>query len=207
MREFENAPYSLARMNKEPVLYIVRHGATVDDDTYSGPTNPKLNDQGRKDAEQAAKFMAGRKTGNTIISSEMDRTRETADILGKILGKKVQTRKDLDSLDVGDVSKMSDKEEADRVIKHHQENPHKSIPGGESINHFDKRVEPELMDGIRIFHQTGKPPIFSVHHSVQHVAGKVFNDDKDSALTEPGGVVAVYKDSSGFRAVPIFKPE
>lgn len=207
MRQFENAPYSMARMSQEPVLYILRHGSTVGDDTYSGPTNPKLNAEGRKDAEGAAKFLSTRKTGD-IVSSEMDRTKETADIVGKILGKKVTTIKNLDSLDVGDVSKMKDKEEADRVIRHHQNNPHEDIPGGESINHFDGRVEPELREGINTFYKTGRPPIFSVHHSVQHVVGKVFNGDKDSALTQPGGIVAIYQREPGkFEAVPIFRRE
>lgn len=197
----------MAWMKKEPVLYILRHGATVDDDTYSGPTNPKLNEQGRKDAESAAQFLSGRKTGD-IISSEMDRAKETANILAKALGKKVETRADLDSLDVGDVSKMSDKEEADRIVQHHKDNPQKPIPGGESVNHFDQRIEPELMRGIQKYFETGKPPIFTVHHSVQHVAGKVFNGDMDSALTLPGGVVAVYPTEAGaFEAVPIFRPE
>ena len=204
--EFHNAPYSLAKAHSEPVLYVVRHGSTVDDDTYSGPTNPPLNEQGKKDAQGAADFLQGRKTGN-IISSQMDRAKETANILGQALGKKVQSTPDLDSLDVGDVSKMSDKDEADRIIHHHQENPHKAIPGGESINHFDGRIEPELMSNIGSFYKTGKPNVLSVHHSVQHTAGKVFNGDKDSALTKPGGVVAVYKTPTGFVAKPIFKPE
>lgn len=194
-------------MSAEPVLYIVRHGSTVDDDTYSGPTNPKLNEQGRKDAQQAAEFLRGKNTGD-IVSSEMDRTKETANILAKLLNKKVTTAKDLDSLDVGDVSKMEDKEEADRVIHHHQNNPDEPIPGGESISQFDSRIEPELMKGIGMYYKTGMPPIFSVHHSVQHAAGKIFNGDKDSALTDPGGVIAIYKTSPGsFKAVSIFKPE
>lgn len=207
MRQFENAPYNMARMRKEPVLYLVRHGATVDDDTYSGPTNPKLTEQGRKEGAQAAEFLSGRKTGD-IVSSEMDRTKETANIIGKALGKSVTTRKDLDSLDVGDISKMSDKDEADRIIQHHKDNPHETIPGGESVNDFDRRVYPELMRGIESYYRTGNPPIFSIHHSIQHVAGKVFNGDMYAALSDPGGVVAVYPTESGsFEAVPIFKPE
>jgi broad specificity phosphatase PhoE len=207
MRQFENTPYSMAGIKKEPVLYLVRHGATVDDDTYSGPTNPKLTEQGRKEGAQAAAFLSGRKTGD-IVSSEMDRAKETASIIGKILGKKTSTRKDLDSLDVGAVSKISDKDEADRIIQHHKDNPHETIPGGESVNHFDQRVEPELMRGIESYYRTGKPPIFAVHHSIEHVAGKVFNNDMDSALTDPGGVIAIYPTESGnFEAIPIFKRE
>jgi broad specificity phosphatase PhoE len=193
-------------MTKEPILYLVRHGATLGDDTYSGPPNPPLTEQGRNDAAEVAQFFVGRKTGD-IVSSELGRTQATANEIGKALGKKVQLSKGLDSLDVGDVSKIKDKDEADKVIHHHQDNPDEPIPGGESINHFDRRIEPELMKGIGTYYKTGLPSIFSIHHSVQHTAGKIFNNDKDSALTHPGGVVAVYKDSNGFRAVPIFKPE
>jgi glucosyl-3-phosphoglycerate phosphatase len=204
--EFKNTPYSLAQMNLGPVLYIARHGATGDDESYNGPENPDLNEHGVRNAYTLADYLSGLKTGS-FISSAMNRAKQTADIVGRKLGKKVTLQPALDALDVGNVANAASKEEADKTIKHHQANPDTKIPGGESISGFRKRVRPEFIKSIKNFYKTGKPDVQFVHHSVQHEAGQYFNDDKDSALTEPGGLVAVYRTPNGYEARPIFKPE
>jgi broad specificity phosphatase PhoE len=208
MRQFSKTPYALISMkSRQPLLYIVRHGRTGDDDSYNSPENPPLTKEGRQDAKAAAEFLSGKKTGN-LISSLYDRSKETAEIIGKVLNKQPQLDKDIDSLDVGDVSKMATKEEADRVIQHHQANKDESIPGGESINHFHERVFPAFMNSIGNFYTSGEPDVMAAHHSVQHAAGEFFNGDKDSALTKTGGVIAVYQiGPAKFEAVPVFRPE
>lgn len=206
MREFQNAPYKLAKMNSEPVLYIVRHGATGDDDSYNSPENPDLNEQGIKEANNTADFLSGKKLGN-FISSVLNRARQTADIAGKKLGKKVILEPDLDSLDIGNVANAATKEEADRAIKYHQDNPNEKIPGGESISDFRKKVRPQFNKSIQNYYQIGKPDVQFAHHSVEYEAGQYFNHDKNSALTKPGGVVAVYRTPNGYEARPIFRPE
>jgi broad specificity phosphatase PhoE len=208
MREFSDAPYGLIRTKADqPVLYIVRHGSTGDDDSYNSPENPPLTEQGREDAKAAAKFLADKNIGN-LLTSIFDRSKETAEFISQATGVKPQADKAIDSLDVGDVSKLSTKEEADKVIKHHQTHKDKPIPGGESIQNFHNRVFPQFTKSIQNFYKTGKPSVLSAHHSVQHAAGEFFNNDKDSALTKTGGVVAVYQIGPGrFKAVPVFRPE
>lgn len=190
----------------QPLLYIVRHGATGDDENYNSPENPNLNEAGRKDAQDLVRFFRGRKIGN-VYTSAMKRATETADILTKEMGnKKPISKKSLDSLDIGHVASIADSDVADRVIHYHQKNPHIPIPGGESLAQLGTRVRPEFEEAINRFKQTGEPDVFVVHHSIQHEAGKYFNGDKDSALTEPGGVVAVYSDGrGGLMAQPIYK--
>ena len=204
--EFQNTPYSLAKMNLGPVLYIARHGATGDDESYNSPENPDLNEQGIKNAERLADFLSDRKTGN-FKSSIMKRALHTAEISARKLGKKIVLVPALDSLDVGDVASMKNEDEADRVIHHHQDNPEEKIPGGESISDFRKRVRPVFIKSIKDFYQTGKPDVLFAHHSIEHEAGHYFNGDKDSSLTEPGGVVAVFRTPGGYEARPIFKAE
>src|SRR4029077_4761231 len=140
MSQFSDTPYALIRgvQTKQPILYIVRHGATGDDDSYNSPENPKLTEKGKQDAEAAAKFFSDKKIGN-IYASVYRRSTETAETIGKELNKKVQPDEAIDSLDVGDVSKLPSADEADKVIKHHQANKDKQIPGGESINDFHER--------------------------------------------------------------------
>jgi broad specificity phosphatase PhoE len=203
--EFSKTPYSLATLHRnKPVLLILRHGATGDDDTYNSPVNPPLDDEGKKQVSETADFLKQFEP-DKIIASPTHRSKESADIVGKKLGKEVQVNKDIDSLDVGDVKDIKSNEEADRVIKHHQQNIHEPLPGGESVHHFQERVRPVLMDSIHSYHETGKPDIISAHHSVQHEAGQFFNGNKDSALTEPGGVVGVFQTPQGLRAKAIYK--
>jgi broad specificity phosphatase PhoE len=190
----------------EPVLYIARHGASGNDDDYNSPVNPELNAQGIKEAQELAEFFKGKKVGN-IYSSVMHRAAQTANILGKALGKKPIMDKDLDALDVGNVSDLKDSDEADRTVRYHQKNSHLPFPGGESIDEIERRVRPQFKAAIKRFHQTGHPDILVAHHSIQYEAGKYFNHDKDSALTELGGALAVYPDSEGaLMAEPVYKP-
>lgn len=201
MRQISDTPYSLV---KQPVLYVVRHGATGDDDTYNSPKNPKLTEQGRKDAQEAADFFEGKSFGR-ILMSGYHRSVETA---SAIQGNVPRIKEDrLDSLDVGDVSNAKTAEEADRIVKHHVANPHKKFPGGENLKGFRDRVDSALEESIQHYFQTGKPDIAVAHHSVQHEVGRLFNGDDKSVLTKTGGVIAVYMTPKGLKAVPIFKAE
>lgn len=204
--EFSNIPYSLVRKDSQPVLYVVRHGATGDDDSYNSPENPHLNEEGWKDAQAAAEFLADKKVG-PIITSGFYRTEETAQEIAKHIGKPVIIADGLDSWRVGDVKHMKSSEDADRVIQHHVDNPHKPIPGGESLNSLRGRVDPVLEEGVKDGVATGNPPVMIAHHSIQHEVGRLFNGDHESALTKTGGIVAVYMTPTGLRAISIFRPE
>src|SRR5579859_4716489 len=99
MRQFSNAPYSLAH-TLIPVLYVVRHGSTGDDDSYNSPENPHLDAEGLAQAEEVASFLQSKKIGS-IVASKHHRTVETAKVFAKHVGKKVELNGGLDSLDVG----------------------------------------------------------------------------------------------------------
>ncbi len=204
MREFSDAPYSLARMTNQPVLYIVRHGSTGDDERYNSPVNDPLNEKGQEDARQAASFLSGKPLGR-ILTSEQDRATQTANIMGQRLGRMPIVNRDLDSLNVGDVKDAASDEEADKVIRHHFANPHLPFPNGESPDQFSARVLPIILRSIQNYYMSGRPDALIAHHSTQHEAGKQFNGDKDSALTETGGILGIYPVVGGFEAEPIFK--
>ena len=72
------------------MLYILRHGATGAnaDDTFRGLRQIPLNTEGRKQAKAAGEFLKGRKI-TKICSSDLNRAKETAEIVGRILGAKV----------------------------------------------------------------------------------------------------------------------
>lgn len=204
--ELSNTPYSLAATVGKPVLYVVRHGCTGDDNSYNSPVNPNLDAKGWEDARAAANFLSKLRTGS-LHTSGFKRSAETANVVGKAIEVAPQIDNRLDSWDVGTAANASSAEEADRIIQHHVDNPDKVIPGGESLAHLRERVTPAFMDGVQEGISTGKPPVYVAHHSVQHEVGRVFNNDKDSALTHTGGVTAVYLTPAGFKAVAIFRPE
>lgn len=201
-----NTSYQLARMMNRPLLYVGRHGWTGDDNSYNSPVNPPLDKKGLEDAHAAADFLADKITG-PIYTSGFQRSLETSNIIGDKLGKKPNVDARLDSWDVGDIAKADSAEEADRLVKHHVENPDKSTPGGESLSHMRQRVEPSLWEGVQYGLKTGKPPIYEAHHSIQHEVGRVFNGDHESALTHTGGFVAVILTPKGLKAIPVFRPE
>jgi glucosyl-3-phosphoglycerate phosphatase len=198
--------YSLVRMLGAPVLYVVRHGWTGDDNSYNSPVNPVLDHKGLEDAKAAADFLATKVAGS-IYTSGFRRAFETASIIGDRLDKTPQVNDGLDSWDIGDISKATSSEEADRAIDKHVSDPERVPPGGESLSAMRKRIEPVLRDGVAMGVRNGKPPIFVAHHSVQHEVGRVFNNDDESALTHTGGVVAVILTPQGLKAVPVFRSE
>jgi len=201
-----NVPYSFAKVSTDPVLYIVRHGATGDDDSYNSPENPHLNEQGKREAAEVAKWFQGRPI-SAIRMSGHHRTQETAAAIGNLLGLTPRVDLRIDSLDVGDVAHVGSEEEADRIVQHHVRNRNETIPGGESLNDFENRVDPAVFDGIKNYYKTGKPEAFVTHHSVQHEVSRLLNGNKDSALTHTGGVTAVMMTPGGLRAVPVYKQE
>jgi broad specificity phosphatase PhoE len=204
--EYANVSYKLARPINQPVLYIVRHGWTGDDNSYNSPINPNLDKKGWDDAKAAAEYFSNKNTGS-IRTSGFKRAAATAGVIANRLGKTPVMDDRLDSWDVGDVANAPSSEEADRIIAHHVQHPNKVIPGGESLAQLQARATPVLMEGVQEGLRTGKPPIYIAHHSIQHEAGRLFNGDHESALTHTGGAVAVYKTPNGFKAIPVFRPE
>lgn len=64
------------------ILYLIRHGQY---DTSEGPSSGRLTGLGRRQAKRLAKHFAGH-TINSIVSSDLPRAIETADILAAELG-------------------------------------------------------------------------------------------------------------------------
>jgi broad specificity phosphatase PhoE len=187
------------------VAYILRHGSSGDDEQYNSPVNDPLDSVGRGQAYAAAQWFKDKPVGK-IVTSGLKRAKETADIIGDKIGKTPKIDDRVDSLNVGNVKDMPSSDEADRVIKHHAENPSKKIPGGESFDDFRAEVHPALKEAVEDGN-AGDPTLVISHHSIQHEAGNLFNGDHESALSKPGGAIAVYKTDTGYKAVPVFKPE
>ncbi|MGY1751120.1 bifunctional RNase H/acid phosphatase [Modestobacter sp. SYSU DS0511] len=84
------------------VTHLLRHGRTehTPERRYSGSSDLPLSQVGRADAEAAARHLAGRGI-DVIVSSPLQRTRQTAEAAAAVLGVPVEVDTDLRELDFG----------------------------------------------------------------------------------------------------------
>jgi broad specificity phosphatase PhoE len=189
------------------VAYVLRHGDTAmnDQNRYRGQTNAPLNDKGKNDAKEVAKFFADKQIGQAF-SSPLARATDTAKEVLKDKGIKATKDRRLLPLDAGKFTGMK-KDDAKADMKYYHDHTDERIPGGESIDGMHKRVRPALFKAFRAGLRSGKPSLVSAHSSVIHSLGAILHEDHKAALVEPGGVVQVSFDGKKFNAVPVLKPK
>jgi broad specificity phosphatase PhoE len=187
------------------LLWIVRHGVTTPDELglHGGWIDDPLNDAGKQQAEDAKKYLAGKKFKH-VISSDMDRAQETAGIIAP--DHKRYVDKQLRPWDVGKFSgKDHDiyKDEFESYIKH----PTVQIPDGESMAQFGMRMHSVLMKYVEFAKKNG--PTLLVTHSRNFTQFKKHIEDKnefkkpnDWDKVREGGIMVVL-DEDGFLKVEI----
>ena len=133
-------------------LYLIRHGATANNRAkpprlQGRRTDPGLSDEGRRQAEQTARFLSSAGLKN-VFSSPLLRARETAGAIAKPHGLEVVTVDDLVEADVGlwEGRTWAEIEETDReaylaFMENGAENPYQ---GGETIRTVMERSAPAL---------------------------------------------------------------
>lgn len=88
-------------------LHLVRHGQStwnVEGRLQGQTAHPELTDLGRTQAQAAADLLAERVTGSVaIVSSDLVRARQTADVIARTLGATVVDDPDLREQAVGDL--------------------------------------------------------------------------------------------------------
>ncbi|MFC7486958.1 histidine phosphatase family protein [Knoellia sp. CPCC 206453] len=88
-------------------LHLVRHGQStwnVEGRLQGQTAHPELTDLGRAQAQSAADLLAERVTGTVaVVSSDLVRARQTADVIARTLGVRVVDDPDLREQSVGDL--------------------------------------------------------------------------------------------------------
>ena len=149
-------------------VYVVRHGATelnnqtdLSQDRIRGWANVPLADEGRKEAYHAAAQL--QQYGiQVIVSSDLHRAAETAQIIGQTLGIQPQLTPKLRPWNLGDFTGTSTKEALPKIAVYVQEKPDEPVPGGESFNQFKERAFQGLAEAIQ--QAQGKPLCIVTHH-------------------------------------------
>ena len=190
----------------ENILYLIRHGKTAlnSKDYFRGDTDVPITKEGRKDAEEAAKFLEGIEPV-FIISSDRVRATETAEILTKYFDAPTHTTDQLRAWDVGEFSGKPRNKENLASLQKYIDEPYLEVPGGESLDCFTARTMPAIEEcfQLALCHGIG---FVVVHSSVVHQLGTTLLGDHKSLVVEPGGVVVIGLEDGRPSAKVIFKP-
>ncbi len=141
--------YQANQLTEPKEIHIVRHGETTEnaDNTVRGWEPVSLNERGRQEAEKAADELKS-KGIDTIVSSDLQRAKETSEIIGKKLGIEPQYDPRLRTWNVGEHAGKPC-ETSNLVLKKFvQDTPDKQVPGGESFNVFTDRSFAGIRDAI-----------------------------------------------------------
>ncbi|MEB3063555.1 bifunctional RNase H/acid phosphatase [[Mycobacterium] zoologicum] len=126
-------------------LLLLRHGQTElsVQRRYSGRGNPQLTDTGRAQADAAARYLAQRGGIAAVISSPLQRCRETASAAAELLRLDVNVDEDLTETDFGAWEGLTFAEAAERDPELHRRwlrDTSVEPPGGESFDAVQQRV-------------------------------------------------------------------
>jgi broad specificity phosphatase PhoE len=193
--------------NSQIVSYFVRHGSTAlnQNDSFRGPLNVPLDAEGIQQGKDLNAFFKPIALG-AAYSSDMDRTLHTADLALAGKGMSVSPTADLRALNVGNFAGQP-KAPNQFQMQYYQDNPNETIPGGESLHAFRKRVQPRIKTAILAGIQTGVPSVSFVHSSIIHEVSHIITGNHNAVKVKPGGVVGVGWDGKNLSAKALFREQ
>lgn len=147
-------------------LLLLRHGQTELSISrrYSGRGNPALTEEGRRQADAAARYLGTHGGVAAVVSSPLGRAYETATAAAKALGVDVRVDDDLIETDFGDWEGLTFAEAAQRDPELHRRwlrDTSVEPPGGESFDAVAHRVRRARN---RIISEYGEATVLVVSH-------------------------------------------
>lgn len=156
------------RYGTPTTFLLLRHGVTAHTRekrfSGSGGTNPPLDAEGRAQAKAAAAVLAARGNIDAIVASPLQRTAETAEIVGKALGLEVTYDNGFAETNFGDWDGYTLPEVRERwpnELAAWQRSTAVAPPGGESFDHVAQRVR---MARDRVVHEHPGQCVLVVTH-------------------------------------------
>lgn len=174
--------------------YLCRHGELNIKDKWDGWGNYVLSPEGRQSAEKAGQWLSYQKIGR-VVASDLPRTLQSAEIIMNVCNVAcpyLATDPNLRAWAIADFTGKEKTPERKEEFTFYRKNPDAIIPGGESFN--------QMMERVKIAFQylaspyDGLPTVVVTHNSV--LKGLLDLDEKGDVVS-PGGIVAVYMDSTG----------
>lgn len=195
-------------MPEQPIAYFARHGETAGNaaNTFRGPVDLPLNDEGHRDAKNLGKWFEGKEL-SAVYASPKIRTRDTAEAVALPRGMKVQTVPELGPIDVGYLA-GEPKDDHKGVMDYFEKYPNERIPMGESINEFRSRTQAPIKKILVEGAHSSSPVLAVVHSSIIHELNHIITGDHNQKLVKPGGIVGVYKHpTKGLEIRQLLYPE
>jgi len=146
-------------------LLLVRHGETDwnREGRYQGQTDVPLNATGLAQAEALAESQRGRPL-DWVYASDMQRARQTAEILGRVTGAPVHIDRRLREIHLGawegQLFNQIQETQGDLLAQRDREPLDNRPPGGESVREVMARALP-LLEEIQRRHPDGRVAIVS----------------------------------------------
>jgi broad specificity phosphatase PhoE len=181
-------------------VYLVEHGRTDYNGSgkMHGNHDLSLNDAGRADAERAAKWFKEESGGTVkkIVSSDLKRARETAQIIGEAIGISVSTDPHLRPWRIGEFSGQSPDfvDSRGNNFQFYLDNPDEVIPLGESQNCYVDRWIRTYADYLRSADDTPGTIVLVVHS--MNITSAI-NWHETGKPTGPNAVVTKKDQTSG----------
>jgi broad specificity phosphatase PhoE len=126
-------------LSKPTTFYFVRHGESAGNAAriFTGQTDSPLTERGRRQAEAIADELANIKF-DRIVTSDLSRTRDTAETIAKRRGMPVEVFPELREIDVGDRTGTPFDEV--RGLPNWTDDGFVAWPGGETLDQVVRRI-------------------------------------------------------------------
>lgn len=191
------------------VALMARHGETEENakGVFRSWSDPPLDSKGIRQANEAGRILKRYKV-HLIVASPLQRSQKTAQIASQYVKAPVEQDSRLRGWNVGILTGKKRTQATETVRDWYVSHPDKVIPKGESINQGEERFSGVLNEALA-YGESGKLPLLETHGSGMKFAQSILTGKRDSkgdsALVEPGGIAAVYKQRDGFIIKPIFR--
>jgi len=180
--------------NRVLVGYMVRHGELQSMNSWDGWGAYGLSETGLMSAEKAAQYLSFEKIGR-VICSDLARTTQTGEIILNeccVCCPQLGTDPNLRAWMVAGFTGQEKTPENIAKFKYYVDNPTVPIPGGESLQQFEQRIQ--VLAQYMACPIDGYPSVFAIHNSViKHFMGI----GEVAEAVAPGGIVACYLTDKG----------
>lgn len=174
--------------------YLVRHGELEKMSIWDGWGDYKLSEKGEESARKAAQWLSYERIGR-VISSDVPRTLQTAQFITEVCNVSCPFTASDPNLRPWMVAEFTGKEKTPERVKEFKkyiDDPDLVIPGGESRNQLNLRIQ--VIAQYLASPYNALPTVLVIHNSV--IKSLMGIDDIKDAVA-PGGIIAVYTNDKG----------
>lgn len=180
--------------NRQLIGWLIRHGELKNMHCWDGWGDYDLSEVGIQQAEAAARWLSFERIGR-VVSSDVPRTMHTAQYLmntGRVECPFMACDTSLRPWMVSDFTGKEKTPERLAEFQKYLDNPDLVVPGGESRNQLNARVQ--VIFQYLVAPYKALPTACFIHNSV---IKSLMGLDTIKEAVQPGGIIGVYMDEKG----------